>query len=91
MTGPMSTSPSPSVRPTFIRRPVSQIRATTSSATSPTGIARLPAMQRSPAQPNAEFASPEIVGDKSASGMMMMWFFAPPAACTRLPFAVPVS
>ena len=28
---------------------------------------------------------------RSASGMMIRWFFAPPAACTRLPLAVPVS
>ena len=26
----------------------------------------------------------------SASGMTTAWFFAPPSACTRLPFAVPV-
>jgi hypothetical protein len=27
----------------------------------------------------------------SASGRTIMWFFAPPSAWTRLPFAVPVS
>ncbi len=27
----------------------------------------------------------------SASGMTIMWFFAPPSACTRLPFTEPVA
>src|SRR5262249_34583947 len=66
-------------------------RSTRASATPPTGIATLPAMQRSPAQPKAESWSAPTAWSRSASGMTIRWFFAPPAAWTRLPFRVPVS
>ena len=56
-----------------------------SSAIRPTGTATLPAMQRSPAQPNADACSALTAWSRSASGMMIRWFLAPPAACTRLP------
>ena len=91
MTGPMSTSASPSVGPTFRRRALWQSRSTSGSATLPTGTATLPAMQRSPAQPKAESWSAPTAWSRSASGMTIRWFFAPPAAWTRLPFRVPVS
>ena len=54
MTGPMSTSPPSSVGPTFIGVPTFTRPSTSGSAIPPTGTARLPAMQRSPAQPKAE-------------------------------------
>jgi hypothetical protein len=65
--------------------------STSASATaSVTGTATEIAMQRSPAEPKAAPISAEAAMSRSASGMMTMWFFAPPSACTRLPCAVPV-
>jgi len=65
-------------------------RSTSASATaSVTGTATEIAMQRSPAEP---IAAPKIAlaaMSRSASGMMMAWFLAPPSACTRLPRDVP--
>ena len=57
----------------------------------PTGTATLPAMHRSPAQPKADACTASAAWSRSASGMTIRWFLAPPAACTRLPFRVPVS
>ncbi|HEU4613165.1 MAG TPA: aldehyde dehydrogenase family protein [Kofleriaceae bacterium] len=34
---------------------------------------------------------PSAASSMSASGSTIMWFLAPPSACTRLPFLVPVS
>ena len=44
-------------------------------------------MQRSPAEPYAAETAASAAASRSASGMTTMWFFAPPRACTRLPFA----
>ena len=44
-------------------------------------------MQRCPVDPNADDITDETTASRSASGMTIMWFFAPPSACTRLPFA----
>ena len=49
------------------------------------------AMQRSPAEPYAALTAASAAMSRSASGNTSMWFFAPPSACTRLPFFVPVS
>jgi len=38
---------------------------------------------------HVDFASAAM--SMSASGRTIMWFFAPPSACTRLPCDVPVS
>ena len=91
MTGPMSTSAPPSVGPTFIAAPAAQALRPGRRRCRPTGTATLPAMQRSPAQPKADACSALTAWSRSASGMMIRWFFAPPAACTRLPWRVPVS
>ena len=49
------------------------------------------AMQRSPAEPYAALTAASAAMSRSASGSTSMWFLAPPRACTRLPFFVPVS
>ena len=54
---------------------------------SPTVTMTEPAMQRWPAAPNAEPMMLSAVLSISASGITTMWFFAPPSACTRLPFS----
>jgi hypothetical protein len=56
---------------------------------SPTGTTTGSAMQRSPAEPKAAPARSFTTWSRSASGMTMPWFLAPPNACTRLPAAVP--
>src|SRR5581483_5861538 len=56
----------------------------------PTATAIDTAMQRSPADPNAAPTSASAARSRSASGSTTQWFFAPPSAWTRLPFAVPV-
>ena len=61
--------------------------STSSSATSPTATSTDTAMQRSPAEPYAAETAASAAPSRSASGMTTMWFFAPPRACTRLPFA----
>ena len=48
-------------------------------------------MQRSPAEPYPALTAASAAMSMSASGSTIMWFFAPPSACTRLPFFVPVS
>ena len=45
-------------------------------------------MHRSPAEPNAAAARWSAAKSTSASGRTIAWFFAPPRAWTRLPFAV---
>ena len=49
------------------------------------------AMQRSPADPKPALIAASAARSRSASGSTSMWFLAPPSACTRLPWAVPVS
>jgi hypothetical protein len=46
-------------------------------------------MQRSPAEPYPAETAASATMSTSASGRTIMWFFAPPSACTRFPFAVP--
>ena len=48
-------------------------------------------MHRSPALPNPALTDASAAMSRSASGITIMWFFAPPRACTRLPLDVPVS
>src|SRR3954454_23015064 len=48
-------------------------------------------MQRSPADPYAAETAASAAMETSASGSTIMWFFAPPSAWQRLPFAVAVS
>ena len=47
------------------------------------------AMQRSPAEPKAAPDKSATTWSRSASGMTMPWFFAPPIAWTRFPAATP--
>ena len=49
------------------------------------------AMQRSPAQPQAELTMPRAVRSRAASRSTRAWFFASVSACTRLPFAAAVA
>ena len=65
--------------------------STSASAASPTATATEMAMQRSPAEPNAAAARWSAALSRSASGITMAWFFAPPRAWTRLPALVAVS
>jgi hypothetical protein len=65
--------------------------ATSGSAAAPTATTALIAMQRSPAEPYAAPISASAVNSRSASGSTTAWFFAPPSACTRLPFFAQVS
>ena len=53
----------------------------------PTATAAEMAMHRSPADPKAAAARCSAAKSTSASGSTIAWFFAPPSACTRLPFA----
>ncbi len=69
----------------------SLIRATRSSATEPTATTAEIAMQRSPAEPYAAETAASAAASRSASGRTSMWFFAPPSAWTRLPFAEAVA
>ena len=48
-------------------------------------------MQRSPAEPYPALTAASAAAPRSASGSTTMWFFAPPSACTRFPFAAAVS
>ena len=61
------------------------------SPAGPTATAAEMAMHRSPAEPNAAATRCFDAKSTSASGMTIAWFLAPPSACTRLPFRVPVS
>src|SRR6266542_1829044 len=79
--------PSP-VRSVAIR---SLILPTSSSPTGSTATTAEIAMQRSPAEPKPAFTAASAARSRSASGSTTMWFFAPPSACTRLPFLVPFS
>ena len=67
------------------------IASTSGSATSPTATTIETAMQRSPAEPYAAETAASAAMSMSASGSTIMWFFAPPSAWHRLPFAVAVS
>ena len=49
------------------------------------------AMQRSPADPKPALIAASAASSRSESGRTIMWFFAPPSACTRFPALVPVS
>ncbi len=89
MTGPISDSGSVA-GPTFIVRIFGASASTSRSAVfSPTGTATEIAMQRSPAEPKPAPISASTAWSMSASGMTIMWFLAPPSACTRLPEAEP--
>ena len=67
------------------------IASTSLSPASPTATTCEIAMQRSPAEPYAALTAASAAMSMSASGRTIMWFFAPPSACTRLPCFVPVS
>ena len=67
------------------------IASTSGSATSPTATSIETAMHRSPAEPYAAETAASAAISMSASGSTIMWFFAPPSAWHRLPFAVAVS
>ena len=54
---------------------------------SPTATTTEPAMQRWPAAPKADPMMLSAVLSIRASGITIMWFLAPPRACTRLPFS----
>src|SRR6266545_901921 len=88
--GPISTSGS-SPSPTLIFGSRSLIAATSRSPASPTATTCEIAMQRSPAEPYAALTAASAAMSMSASGRTIMWFFAPPSACTRLPVLVPFS
>ncbi len=62
-----------------------------SSAIGSTATSAEIAMQRSPAEPKPALTAASAARSRSASGSTSMWFFAPPRAWTRLPWAVPVS
>mmetsp|Transcript_87590 Transcript_87590/g.194816 ORF Transcript_87590/g.194816 Transcript_87590/m.194816 type:complete len:348 (+) Transcript_87590:536-1579(+) len=53
----------------------------------PTTRSTLAAMQRCPADPNAEFMMSLMVMSSSASGMAIRWFLAPPMQSERFPVA----
>ena len=61
-----------SVGPTLIARAASTSEGSNRSAAAPTVIAVEPAMQRSPAQPNAAVESASTVFGTSASGITTM-------------------
>ena len=90
ITAPIWASASRSVGPTLIFETTSTSRGSTVSAALPIAIAVEPAMHRSPAQPKAASRMPVEELVTSASGITSTKFFAPPAACTRLPLAVPI-
>ena len=56
-----------------------------SATSSPMGTATEMAMQRSPAEPYAAPMRASTTRSRSASGMMIMWFLAPPKHWARLP------
>ena len=56
-----------------------------SAVFAPTGTTTGSAMQRSPAEPKAAPEMSFTAWSRSASGMTMPWFLAPPMAWTRLP------
>ena len=90
ISGPISLAESiPS--PTFTFGMRSLIASISGSATSPTATTMETAMQRSPAEPYAAETAASAAMSMSASGSTTMWFFAPPSAWQRLPFAVAVS
>jgi len=90
ISGPISL-PGSSPLPTFTFGSRSLIAPISGSATSPTATTTETAMQRSPAEPYAAEKAASAAISMSASGSTIMWFFAPPSACIRLPFFVPVS
>ena len=57
------------------------------SYTSPTPTTTDPARQRCPADPNTDPTTASATISGSASGSTIMWFLAPPSACTRFPAA----
>ena len=65
--------------------------STNSSAIVSTASTTEIAMQRSPAEPKPALTAASAARSRSASGSTSMWFFAPPSACTRLPWPVAVS
>ena len=62
-----------------------------SAVSSPTGMATEIAMQRSPAEPYPAPMRASATMSRSASGMMTMWFLAPPKHWARLPLAAAVA
>jgi len=65
--------------------------AISGSATGSTATTTETAMHRSPAEPKPAFTAESATRSRSASGSTSMWFFAPPSACTRLPWCAAVS
>ena len=57
----------------------------------PTGTATEIAMQRSPAEPKPAPIRASAAMSRSASGMITMWFLAPPKHWARLPLAAAVA
>ena len=86
----MST-PSASPGPALIAAAFFFNSPTSGSAAAPTATTAEIAMQRSPAEPYAAPISASAANSRSASGSTTAWFFAPPSACTRLPWRAPVS
>jgi hypothetical protein len=61
--------------------------STSRSADAPTATTTDTAMHLSPADPYPADTAASAARSMSASGRTIMWFFAPPSACTRFPFA----
>ena len=83
------SEPGSSPGPTLISRALRSSRSISGSAASPTATVTAIAMQRWPAEPKPAAVRWLAAKSRSASGITTAWFFAPPSACTRLPFAVP--
>ena len=66
-------------------------RPTSLSATASSTTIAGRAMQRSPAQPQAEATMPRAVRSRAASLRTRAWFFASVRACTLLPLAAAVA
>ncbi|OGO57310.1 MAG: hypothetical protein A2V85_15560 [Chloroflexi bacterium RBG_16_72_14] len=77
--------------PTLIFGSRALMASTSGSATPPTATTVAIAMHRSPDEPYAADTAASAAMSTSASGSTSMWFLAPPRACTRFPFRVPVS
>ena len=90
MSGPIS-EPFSEPSPTVSLPMRSFMSGTRRSAALPTATITEMAMQRSPAEPYAADTAASAASSMSASGSTIMWFFAPPSACTRLPWRAPVS
>ena len=89
MSGSTPSWPAPLPIRSFAMRSVTF--AISSSATGSTARTTLIAMHRSPAAPKPALTAWSATRSRSASGRTSMWFFAPPRACTRLPFRDAVS